>query len=80
MANRTLDLGAQDPELRNSPIADESDEDTESLRETVPEDSPLCYFNGRAYADGTLVRSGTTTLRCERGLWVEAGPGDPENP
>ncbi len=80
MANRTLDLGAQDPELRNSPIAEEGDEDTETLRETVTEDAPLCYFNDRAYVHGTLVRSGTTTLRCEHGLWVRAGPGDPDNP
>jgi hypothetical protein len=79
MANRILDLGAQDPELRNSPIAEEGDEDTEALRETMP-GAPMCYFNGSAYSHGTIIKSGTTALRCEHGLWVRAGPGDPDNP
>jgi hypothetical protein len=79
MVNRTLDLGAQDPELRNSPIADEGDEDTEALRETLP-DAPACYFNGVAYSHGTIIKSGADALRCEHGLWVRAGPSDPDNP
>ena len=29
-------VGAQDPDLRNSPIADEEDEDTDVVRQQVP--------------------------------------------
>jgi hypothetical protein len=25
------------------------------------------------YADGALIMSGSTCLRCDRGIWVEAG-------
>lgn len=67
------DLGAQDPELRNSPVAWEADEDTEALRESVP-GSAVCFFNDRAYADGTLIRSGITVLRCDHGIWVPEEP------
>lgn len=74
--NRTVDVGAQDPELRNSPIADEGDEDTEALRETIP-GAPVCYYNGVAYSHGTIIKTGTSALRCERGLWVRAGSTDP---
>ena len=72
MAQRPADLGAQDPELKNSPVAWEMDEDTEALRETVAGDA-LCYFNGRTFTDGEMIRSGTTILRCDRGIWV---PGE----
>jgi hypothetical protein len=75
MHERTQQVGAQDPERKNSPIAWETDEDTEALREAVPEE-PVCYFNDRAYAVGT----GDALLRCDRGLWVPAGPADPSNP
>jgi Protein of unknown function (DUF1496) len=30
-----------------------------------------CYFNDALYPDGSHVRSGSTYLRCERGMWVE---------
>ncbi|WP_405219819.1 hypothetical protein [Lentisalinibacter sediminis] len=79
MSDGAIDVGAQDPELRNSPIADESDEDTETLRESIPGED-FCYFNGTPYAHGTEVRSGTTYLRCDYGIWVPSGPGDPDNP
>jgi hypothetical protein len=79
MSNGVIDVGAQDPELRNSPIADETDEDMEALRETIPGDD-FCYFNGTPYENGALVKSGTVRLRCDYGIWVPAGPGDPDNP
>ncbi|MDH3641768.1 MAG: hypothetical protein OES38_06710 [Gammaproteobacteria bacterium] len=63
------DLGAQDPEQKNSPIALESDEETVLLREEVPEE-PFCYFNAEAFPDEAVVKSGTLTLRCDRGIWV----------
>lgn len=73
------DVGSQDPELRNSPIAEEGDEETEALRQEVPGE-PVCYFNNATYRDGAYVRSGGMLLRCDRGLWVPAGPADPDNP
>jgi hypothetical protein len=79
MNPKTQQLGAQDPELKNSPVAWESDEDTEALRESIPEE-PVCYFNDRAYAHDTVVGSGDVLLRCDHGLWVPAGPADPLNP
>jgi hypothetical protein len=79
MTGKIPNLGAQDPDLRNSPVAWESDEDTETLRASVPGE-PVCFFNDRAYAHGTIGKSGTVLLRCDRGLWVPEGPADPENP
>jgi hypothetical protein len=72
-------LGAPDPELKNSPIVWETDEETESLRESVPGD-PVCYFNDLPYSHGTIISSGTALLRCDYGLWVPAGPADQDNP
>lgn len=79
MNAKTVQLGAQDPELKNSPVAWESDEDYETLRESIPEE-PICYFNDAAYAHGTIVGSGGVLLRCDHGLWVPAGPTDPIHP
>jgi hypothetical protein len=79
MTQQVRDLGAQDPELRNSPVAWESEEDTETLRESVPGE-PTCFFNGSAYGQNTVIKSGSTLLRCDYGLWVPAGPSDPSNP
>ena len=73
MPNKPRELGAQNPELKNSPIAWEGDEDTETLRESLPSE-PICFFNDREYANGAIVVSGSTRLRCERGVWVPAGP------
>lgn len=75
MAEKSRDLGAQDPELRNSPVAWETDEETDTLRETVS-GKAVCYFNGDAYSNGTLIRSGATVLRCDEGVWVPEGAGD----
>jgi hypothetical protein len=79
MNNSTPNVGSQDPERRNSPVAWESDEDSEVLRQEVARE-PVCYFNDTAYSHGTTVRSGTVLLRCDRGLWVPAGSSDPANP
>ena len=72
MVQQPRDLGAQDPELKNSPVAWETDEDTEALRESIAGDA-LCYFNGHAYSNGEMIRTGTTVMRCERGIWVPEG-------
>ena len=63
------DVGDQDPEQKNSPIALESDEETVLLREEIPEE-PFCYFNSEAFPHDAVVRSGELTLRCDRGIWV----------
>lgn len=79
MTDSTIDVGSLDPERKNSPIAEEMDEDREVLRQEIPPE-PICYFNDQEYSDGTIVKSGTSLLRCEKGLWVPAGPSDPDNP
>jgi hypothetical protein len=73
------DVGAQDPESRNSPVLSPIDDEFDTLRQEVPGDA-VCYFNGTAFADGSYVRSGTGVLRCERGIWVPAGGADSDNP
>jgi hypothetical protein len=72
MRNATEDLGAQDPERKNSPVAWEADDDTETLREAVP-DEAVCHFNDSSYTHGTVVSSGSVLLRCDHGVWVPAG-------
>ena len=74
-----VDVGAQDPELRNSPIAEESLEPDPTLRQQAPEEG-FCYFNDEVFKDGEVVRSGTVMLRCNLGIWVPTASGDPENP
>lgn len=79
MSSTIPEVGDQDPAERNSPIAAEEDEETPFLRQEVPGDA-VCWFNDVAYEDGTFVRSGTVVLRCDRGIWIESGPADAENP
>lgn len=71
-------VGAQDPELKNSPIAEEEDEDTDVIRQQVPGE-PVCWYNGQGYRQGTYVVSGTRLLQCDRGVWVESAAEDPRN-
>jgi hypothetical protein len=72
-------VGAIDPELKTSPVLEETDEESYELRQAVP-DGSVCYFNGEIFATGAIVRSGSTVLRCRQGIWVEIGPADPRNP
>lgn len=65
-------VGAPDPELENSPIAEEEDEDTDVLLQQAPEES-VCMFNGVRYNDGDFVASGSQVLKCCAGVWVESG-------
>jgi len=66
-------VGAPDPERRNSPIQTDPEQSFELLREQVGDEAPECYFNDTRFPNGALVLSGSTCLRCERGIWVEAG-------
>ena len=72
-------VGDQDPELRNSPIADESDDVDYDLHEEI-EGLTSCLFNGESYPDGAFVCSGSALLRCDRGVWIASGSCDPDHP
>lgn len=70
------DVGAPDPEKRNSPIFDDEDEELPTELEV---ETGACYFNGVAYPLGSYVRSGSELLRCEeRGVWVRTGEVRPD--
>jgi hypothetical protein len=72
-------VGAQDLELRNSPVVQEVNEDMDDISLDAAE-SALCYFNAKAYPEGAFVCSGSELLRCERGVWFSEGGCDPDNP
>ena len=72
-------VGAQDPELENSPIAAEDDVDTGVMRQQVPGE-PVCYYNGSSYKHGQFVASGSQVLKCSYGVWVESGSMDDRSP
>lgn len=74
-----IQVGDQDPELKNSPIAVESDEDFDVLRNEVGE-AAVCYFNGESFKNGSIVQSGALALRCELGIWVPLVAGDRDHP
>jgi hypothetical protein len=68
------DVGAPDPELKNSPILDW--EDAEFAVSEV--ESGVCHFNNNSYTVGEYVCSGNELLRCdERGVWIRQGPCSP---
>lgn len=73
------DVGAPDPEKRNSPVVEETAEDFEVVEQEIVE-SPVCYFNDKAYSHKSLVCSGDELLRCDRGQWIRLGTCHPENP
>jgi len=71
-ANEIPHVGAPDPELKNSPIFDEEDDDYLSL--DLELEASACYFNGESYDIGQYVCSGDELLRCEeRGIWKREG-------
>jgi len=82
MATRAspINVGAPDPELKNSPIL----EDTAGEPEPWPqsgEGAAVCYFNGSAYDHGAFICTGRSELlRCEDGAWVREGNCYPESP
>ena len=75
MADHTPQLGAPDPELKNSPIVDEDEEPSpDGELETG-----VCYFNDLAYSLGQCVLSGSELLRCtDRVVWVRVGERAPD--
>ena len=74
------EVGTADPERRNSPLQTDPEQSFELMREQVGDEAAGCYFNDHLYAEGSYVRSGSTYLRCERGIWIEAGTTTSESP
>ncbi len=73
-------VGAPDPELRTSPIVEPNDEQVEGISPELDEHT-VCYFNNVSYRRGDYVCSGSgELLRCERGVWLQMGGCDPDNP
>ena len=64
-------VGAAGPERRNSPVQTDPEQSFELLREQLGDEAAGCYFNDHYYAEGSQVLSGSTCLRCERGIWRE---------
>jgi hypothetical protein len=76
MIEHASQVGAADPERRNSPIHTDPGQSFELLREQVGDEAAGCYFNDVRYPEGAHVTSGITRLRCERGIWVEVGESE----
>ena len=71
MKEPTPQVGAPDPELKNSPIIDESEFDDEADSRDLEIEQGACYFNGAAYRIGAFVQSGSELLQCTGGgVWV----------
>ena len=77
---RASQVGAADPERRNSPNQTDPEQSFELMREQLGDEAAGCYFNDLLYAEGSHVLSGSTYLRCEQGIWVEAGTQVPLSP
>ncbi len=73
-------VGAPDPEMRNSPIFDHSADNEQSGADVESVEFASCQFNNVDYSNGTLVCSGDEMLRCERGKWLRIGSCDQDNP
>ena len=65
--DKLLALGAQDRELKNSPVDRKADEGREALREWVP-GAGVWYFNNEAYEQGRVLKSGDVLLRFGYGI------------
>lgn len=64
-----IDLGAPLPDLKNSPIYSGIDDEREFIDIEIPEER-MCYFNGKSFAHGTYIKSGSDILLCDLGAWV----------
>jgi hypothetical protein len=79
MKNSLPQVGAPDPELKNSPIIDESEFDEHEASPDLEIEQGVCYFNGEAFRLGQYVKSGSEVLQCtERGVWVREGEKRPD--
>lgn len=73
-------VGAPDPEKRNSVIIDESAADDLDGVDPDSVEFASCEFNSVNYPSGRYVCSGDEMLRCEKGKWLRVGSCDPDNP
>lgn len=65
-------VGSPDPELKTSPIFDDTDKASLSLDAEL--EQGRCYFNSQTFSLGDYVCSGNEMLRCEEyGIWVREG-------
>lgn len=66
------EVGAQDPERKNSPVLDDVDEEFEPVISEAGDG--VCYFNDVEYPVGAYVSSGGDLLRCIKGgAWTSVG-------
>jgi len=80
MRSKPTAVGTLDPELRNSLILEDTDEDFPVLAQEV-EGLDVCYFNNVPYPNGHFVCSGSSELlHCENGVWIRQGGCDQDNP
>jgi hypothetical protein len=71
-------VGAPDPELKTSPIIDESEYDETAASPDLELETTACHFNGESFPIGTYVQSGGEVLQCTgRGVWVRKGEAYP---
>ena len=71
-------LGAPDPELKNSPIIDEAEYDEHAGGADLELEEGVCYFNSEPFAIGACILSGSEVLECSgRGVWVSKGEKPP---
>lgn len=71
-------LGAPDPELKNSPIIDESEYDEHAASPDLEIEEGVCYFNAMPFPIGARVLSGSEVLECGgRGVWISKGEKRP---
>lgn len=71
-SDKAKQVGAPDPELKNSPIEQEADEELDYIKQQVPGE-PVCYFNNQQYSNGSYICSGEILLRCDYGVWIQTG-------
>jgi hypothetical protein len=69
-------VGAPDPEAKNSLVLDESEFDEHAGPRDSEAAQAACYFNGSEYPIGTYVQSGSEILQCTAVGWIRKGERD----
>lgn len=73
-------VGAPDPELKNSAIIDEFEYDEHAASRDLESEEGICHFNSIEFPIGTYVLSGSEVLQCNgRGVWVRKGEKRPDS-
>ena len=66
-------VGSPDPELNTSPIAEETDEEYDVVKQEIPGE-PICYFNNQQFKNGHCQKGSFEVLRGKR-HWFITHPG-----